>query len=65
MYLKLVGLYGLDDCVAWFRQLGLCYDFVNDKKYASELTPEYAERIISSKDYYIKQYNAKDLVIDS
>ena len=38
MIIKMMGLYGFDDTKAYFREIGDgCFDFVNNKKYASDL----------------------------
>lgn len=66
MIIKMAGLYGLADCSAYYRKLGNCFDFVNSIQYASELTKEEVETVFEHKDWYLKQYAAKDLtVIDS
>ena len=60
MYIKMVGLYGMENHKAYFREIGDgCFDFVNDKKFASDITREEAEKIMESQDWYLKQYNAE------
>lgn len=66
MIIKMTGLYGLEDCSAYYRKDRDCFDFVNSLQYASELTKEEVETVFEHKDWYLKQYAAKDLtVIDS
>lgn len=66
MIIKMTGLYGLENTFAYYRKLGDCFDFVNSIEYASELTKEEVEVVFEHKDWYLKQYAAKNLmVIDS
>lgn len=66
MIIKMTGLYGLKDTSAYYRKCGDCFDFVNSIEYASELTKEEVERVVEHKEWYLKQYAAKNLeVIDS
>ena len=60
MYIKMVGLYGFENTKAYYRKIGDgCFDFVNNKKFASDITREEAEKIMKSQDWYLKQYNAE------
>ena len=64
MYIVIHNLYGLNDGrKAYFRKLGDCFDFVSDKKFASDLTQQECEKIISQKDWYCEQYNASDMTV--
>ena len=66
MFVKMVGLYGERDdrSPAWYRKLGDCFDFVGDKKYATDLTEEQVKEIINSKEFYLRMFNAKDLIVE-
>ncbi len=64
MKIKMIGLYGMD-YEAWYRKQGTeCFDFVNDRKYASDLTKDEVDNILKFSDFYIKQYGAKELVAE-
>ena len=58
MFIIMVGLYGIEGMVAYYRKNGDCFDFVSDIKFASELTEEECERVLKYEDWYCKQYNA-------
>lgn len=65
MYIVIHNLYGLNDGrKAYFRKLGDCFDFVNDKKYATPLTPIEMGEIFKYSDWYCKQYNASHMTIE-
>ncbi len=65
VYVKMIGLYGLPNQSAYFRKQGSnCFDFVNHKDYASELTIPEATRIMSYADWYCKGYNAEKMIIE-
>lgn len=64
MIVKMIGLYGLENQKAYFRKVGkYCFDFVNDKKFASDLSKEEAEKVMENKDWYLKNYNADIMFI--
>ena len=63
MIIKMTGLYGLENSDAYYRKLGLCFDFVNSIEHASELTADEVAKVTRHKDWYLKQYGAKDLEI--
>lgn len=63
MIIKMTGLYGLENSDAYYRKLGLCFDFVNSVEHASELTADEVAKVTRHKEWYLKQYNAKDLEI--
>lgn len=64
MIIKMMGLYGFDDTKAYFRKIGDgCFDFVNDKKYASNLSIEEAEEVMKYKDWYLNNYKADIMFI--
>lgn len=65
MYIKMNGLYGDKNCSSYFRSLGdICYDFVGNKKYATDLPKEQADNILSRSEWYCKQYNATELIAE-
>lgn len=64
MYIKMIGLYGMENHKAYYRKIGdSCFDFASDKKFASDITREEAEKIMESQDWYLKQYNAEFMVM--
>lgn len=65
MFVKMVGLYGLDDShISYYRKQGrYCFDFVFDIEYASPLTEEECDKILDGADWYCKQYNANRLEV--
>ena len=64
MIIKMVGLYGFDDTKAYFREIGDgCFDFVNNKKHASDLSREKVEEVMKYKDWYLNQYNAEFIFV--
>ena len=65
MKIAIENLYGVKDGRrAYYRKLGLCYDFVNDKAFSSELTESEALNVLKHKDAYLKQYGAERMVIE-
>lgn len=58
VYIK--NLYGIkEDCKAYYRKNGeCCFEFVNQKKFASDLTVEEVAGILANRDYYTKMYGA-------
>lgn len=64
VYIK--NLYGFNDGKkAYYRKLGLCFDFVNSKQFASDLTKEEAEKVLAHGEWYKKQYNASEIGIEN
>ena len=59
----MVGMYGTRNCDAYYRKIGQCFDFVNDKKLASEFSSEEVKRIVQHTENYLKQYNAEGLMV--
>lgn len=65
VYLKLVGLYGIAERYAYFRNVGVgCFEFTGDIRYASKLTREEAAKELERKGYYINLYNARDMIVE-
>lgn len=65
MKVAIVNLYGIQDGrKAYYRKLGSCFDFVNDKKNCSELTENEAVNILNHKDFYLEMYNAEKMLIE-
>lgn len=60
------NLYGINDGrKAYYRKQGIgCFDFVNQKEFASDLTVDEAEQIMNHADWYKKQYNASEMTIE-
>lgn len=60
------NLYGINDGRrAYYRRCGVgCFDFVNAKEYASDLTKEEATEIMSYADWYKNQYEASAMGIE-
>ena len=60
MFVKMTGLYQIDDGKpAYFRKPGVgCFDFVNDKAFASDLTEDEADNVLKHGAWYLKQFNA-------
>jgi len=67
MKVAIVNLHGIKDGdKAYYRKLGLCYDFVSDKTISgTELTEAEAINVLNHKDYYLKMYGAEKMVIES
>lgn len=63
MIIKMTGLYGYAHVSSYYRKDGYCFDFVSDLQYASQLTKEEVETVFEHKDWYLKQYGAKNLVV--
>lgn len=61
VYIK--NLYGIkNDRKAYYRKQGIgCFDFVNQKKFASNLAEEEVEEILAHSDYYTKMYGADEI----
>lgn len=66
MKIAIVNLYGIKDGdKSYLRKLGDCFDFVNDKKFGTELTEDEAADVLKHKDFYLKMYNAEKMLIES
>ena len=65
MYVKMTGLYGGMNYDAWFRKLGDCFDFVNKREFATDLTAEECGKVLDHADWYCKQYNAQKMMIEA
>ena len=65
-YIYIENLYGINDGrKAYYRKQGVgCFDFVNSKEYASALTKEETEEIMSYADWYKNQYKASAMGIE-
>ena len=63
MKIKIVGLYGINNCDAYYRKIGHGFDFVKDRKLASELSTEEAYKLMQHTARYLKQYNAEGLMV--
>ena len=63
----LKNLYGINNgSKAYFRKQGDgCFDFVWEKQFASELTADEVENIMSHKDWYMKQHNANEMLAEA
>ena len=61
VYIK--NLYGInDDRKTYYRKQGnRCFDFVNQKKFASDLTAEEVEEILAYSDFYKNAYKATEI----
>ena len=60
------NLYGINDGKkAYYRKLGLCFDFVNSAQYASDLTESEVEKIMQHAEWYKAQYNASGMGIEA
>ena len=66
MKVILKGLYGLDNGTkAYYRKQGkCCFDFVGDVQFASDLTIKECVDILSQKGWYMRQYNASEMLIE-
>lgn len=62
MKIFIKNLYGLNDGKkAYYRKLGLCFDFVNKEEFASDLTEDEVKRVLDHGEWYMKQYNASEI----
>ena len=61
VYIK--NLYGINDGrKAYYRNQGIgCFDFVNQKKFASDLTKGEVAKIIEHSDFYKNMYKANEI----
>ena len=65
MYIVIHNLYGIHDgSKAYYRKSGDCFDFVTDKKFASNLTADECAKIKAHEDFYCNQYNASHMTIE-
>lgn len=57
------NLYGFNDGrKAYYRKQGSgCFDFVNSKEYASDLTKEEADRVLAHGEWFKNQYKASEI----
>lgn len=64
MKVMMYGLYGgMANTECYYRSLGDCFDFVNDIKYATNLTTDEANRVIENSDWYCAGYRAEGMKI--
>lgn len=63
---KMNGLYKMKNCSAFYRKLGIyCFDFVSDASLATVFDDSNdVQNILIHKEYYLKQYNAIELVAE-
>ena len=62
--IKLEGLYGNEKFNAYYRENGDCFDFVNDKKYATAFSnQDKILKILDHAGWYCKQYNASSMSV--
>lgn len=66
MYIAINNLYGIKDGrKAYFRKQGVgCFDFVNSKEYATDLTEDECRRIKKSEIWYCLQFNASHMTVE-
>lgn len=64
VYIK--NLYGIkNDRKSYYRKQGIyCFDFVNRKEFASDLTEDEVAKILEHSDYYKKMYGADEIGIE-
>lgn len=59
------NLYGFQDGKkAYYRKLGLCFDFVNSIEFASDLTEAEVEKIMAHSEWYKNQYKASEIGVE-
>lgn len=64
MVVEIIGIYGMSDRVkGYYRKTNTSYEFVTRKGRATVLTKEQADAIMANKDFYLKEYKAKQLRI--
>ena len=62
--IKMENLYGQENCIAYYRKLGDCFDLVYDTKYATKFTnQDEILKILDHADWYCKQYNASSMSV--
>lgn len=66
MKLYIKNLYGFKDGQkAYYRKQGVFgFDFVNDRKFASELTSQEAGKVLAHSEWYKNQYKAEEIGIE-
>lgn len=68
MFVRMVNLYNktwnIQGHDAWYRKLGDCFDFVNRKEFASDLTEEEARRVMEHADWFCNQYGAEKIIVE-
>lgn len=66
MYIVINNLYGINDgSKSYYRKQGAgCFDFVNRKQFASDLTAQECEEIKKYEEWYCKQYKASHMTIE-
>ena len=62
LYRKLLGRE--DGSKAYFRKLGDCFDFVNKKEFASDLSKEECDKIKDHDNWYCQAYDASHMSIE-
>ena len=67
MKVYIQNLYGIKDGrKSYYRKQGIgCFDFVNSKDFASDLTKEETENILNYSEWYMKQYNADKISVEN
>ena len=64
MFIRMNNLYGMKGQSAWYRKQGTgCFDFVNRKEFASDLTEQECKKIVEHASWYCSQYNAESIEI--
>ena len=59
------NLYGINDGrKAYYRKQGDCFDFVNSKEFASDLTEEEVAKVMNHAEWYKNQYKANEIGIE-
>ena len=62
MFVAMIGKNEED--VSWFRKISTyCFEFSYNKKRATDLTQEEAHKVLSNKDFYLKMYDGKRLIL--
>lgn len=64
MFVKMSGLYGLNDSDAWYQKVGDgCFQFVNDRKFASDMSEPECRNVLEHGEWSMNQYNASVISI--
>jgi len=63
MVVKMSGLYHIEDGrPAYYRKQGKhCFDFVNSRQLASDLTEQEADEVLEHDAYYLNMYGASKI----
>lgn len=62
--IKMENLYGQENCNAYYRKLGHCFDFVNDPKYATKFSnQDEILKILDHAEWYCKMYASEALTV--